>query len=330
MKFYLAPLEGITGYVYRNTYHRQFHPMDKYFTPFLVPNQNRVFKSRERSDVLSENNQGLNIIPQLMTNSAADFIWAASELQALGYQEVNLNLGCPSGTVVAKGKGAGFLADPEVLDRFFDAVFSAVEVKLSVKTRTGITAHQEFSDLLRVFNRYRFQELIIHPRTRSDYYQNKPDLEVFEEALAASGNPVCYNGDIRSAENVEVLRRRFPKLEAVMIGRGIIADPGLMETVRQKKQVDKMQLKQFHDQLCRAYEAVLPGDRTVLFKMKELWYYMGQTFADSAKYLKKIKKANRIEEYMTATNRLFTECELCQNAEMLSFSGENGIITGRS
>lgn len=113
-----APMEGITGYVYRSAHHALFPHVDRYFTPFLQPNQNHRFASRERNDVLPEHNKGITLIPQILTNRAEDFIWMAGELEALGYDEVNLNLGCPSGTVVTKYKGAGFLAKRKSWIRF--------------------------------------------------------------------------------------------------------------------------------------------------------------------------------------------------------------------
>ena len=105
MKYYLAPMEGITGYIYRNAYEKFFHNIDKYFTPFIVPNQSRSLKTKELRDILPENNQGMNIVPQILTNDSEGFIVTAKKLKQLGYNEVNLNLGCPAGTVVSKNRG---------------------------------------------------------------------------------------------------------------------------------------------------------------------------------------------------------------------------------
>ena len=214
MKFYLAPLEGITTYIYRNAYHHTFLPMDKYFTPFLVPRQKRSFSSRERNDILPEHNQGLFVVPQLLTNKAKDFIQAAQVLAEYGYEEVNLNLGCPSGTVTAKGKGAGFLARPAELDQFLEEIFSSLTQRISIKARIGMEDPQEFGALLKIFNQYPLEELIIHPRVREDFYKNPPNLQVFGEALRESAHLVCYNGNLFSRQDFENLQQRFQGITA--------------------------------------------------------------------------------------------------------------------
>ena len=120
MKYYLAPMEGLTTFVFRNAYHHYFHPMDKYFTPFIVPHILKDFDARERKELDPEHNRGKDVVPQILTNDAAAFGTVADRLCEYGYEEVNLNLGCPSGTVVAKKKGAGLLAEMERLERFLD------------------------------------------------------------------------------------------------------------------------------------------------------------------------------------------------------------------
>lgn len=314
MKYYLAPLEGITTYIYRNAYHNIFLPMDKYFTPFLVPRQKKGFSSREIKDILPEHNQGLCLIPQLLTNRAEDFIRAAQTLMNYGYEEINLNLGCPSGTVVSKGKGAGFLAHPIELERFLDEIFSKLTMRISIKTRIGMEDPEEFGMLLRIFNQYPLEELIIHPRVREDYYKNPPNLSVFGKALEESKHPVCYNGNIFSAGDYEALLEKFPKLCAVMLGRGSIANPDLRRQCQEQKLLEqkekKEQFRQLHTLLCQNYQEILCGERNVLFKMKEIWSYMIQSFSNYEPYAKKIRKAETLWSYETVVNALFREQEV--------------------
>ena len=199
MKYYMAPMEGLTGYIYRNAYHACYHPMDKYFTPFLSPKANSSLSFRELNDILPEHNQGMYVVPQILTNQAEDFIRTAKELQEYGYSEINLNLGCPSGTVVSKYKGAGFLGLPDSLDRFLDEVCGKMEgmgMELSVKTRLGLVSPDEFTGLLEIYNRYPLKELILHPRVRTDYYKNTPNMPAFGSGFDGCRAPVCYNGDI--------------------------------------------------------------------------------------------------------------------------------------
>lgn len=311
MKLYFAPLEGITGYVFRNAFSDCFGGIDKYFIPFINPNQHGHLSSKERQNVLPENNTGMYAVPQILTNSVEDFVRTARKLQKYGYQEVNLNLGCPSKTVVTKGRGAGFLAFPDELDRFLDAVFEQMrDMEISIKTRIGKEEPQEFSRLLEIYNQYPLKELIIHPRLQRDFYNNSPNLEVFREACAGSRNPLCYNGDIFSAEDYKVFRENFPETDTVMLGRGLLMNPALACTIRRGDRLEKQTLREYHDQLYEGYQKVLSGDKTILFKMKEFWVFLAPAFTNYEKYAKKIKKAEKLKTYDAAVEALFCEQEI--------------------
>lgn len=307
MKFYFAPLEGLTGYIYRNAHSKFFPPTDKYFAPFILANQGESFKSRELNDLLPDHNRGIVLIPQILTNNANDFIHTSKKIQQLGYQEINLNLGCPSGTVVAKNRGAGFLAKREELDAFLDKIYAQSAIKISIKTRIGKDNPEEFYKLIDIFNKYPIEELIIHPRIQKDAYKNKPNLNMFKEALELSQIPVCYNGDLFTAKEYEAFTAAFPSVRTVMIGRGLLRNPGLVDNIVNNTKLDKVVLKAFHDQIFENYQQVLSGQRNVLFKMKELWSYLILGFEDSAKHAKKIKKAESLIEYSAAVSNLFRE-----------------------
>ena len=177
MKIYLAPLEGVTGYTYRRALQECFGGFDKYFIPFILPNQKGHLSTREKKDIAPENNQGMQAVPQILTKNAEDFIRTVETLKEYGYEEVNLNLGCPSKTVVTRGRGAGFLDRPDELDRFLDEIFRKCDVRISIKTRLGMEEEWEFEDLLKIYNKYPLEELIIHPRLQKDYYKNTPRME---------------------------------------------------------------------------------------------------------------------------------------------------------
>lgn len=318
MQFYFAPMEGVTGHIYRNAYHTFFHNLekniniDKYFTPFIEPKQNGKFKSREINDILPENNKGLVVIPQILTNNAKDFIITSQELKELGYNEINFNLGCPSGTVVSKHKGSGFLSQRKELDLFLDEVFSKSITKISVKTRLGVEQPDEFYELIEIFNKYPIEELIIHPRVQKDYYKNKPNMTIFKDALTLSENPVCYNGDIFTANDYKQFIAECTNVNTIMLGRGLIANPGLINEISNHSVLDKRLLKRFHDQIYKDYQGVLFGEKNVLFKMKELWFYMIHIFSNNEKYAKKIKKAQRLCDYQEVVEKLFSEQEIIE------------------
>lgn len=310
MEYYFAPLEGITGYIYRNAHASCFPGTDRYYSPFLVPHQNRDFDTREKNDILPEHNQGYTLIPQILTNRSEDFLRLSAALARYGYQEINLNLGCPSGTVVTRGKGSGFLTDPDALDRFLFEVCSGFEhqhLKLSVKTRIGWEAAEEWPRLLEIFSAYPLSELIIHPRLRADFYKNTPHMETYEYACSHTPLPLCFNGDLKTPEDIRDLERRFPKTKAVMIGRGLLETPDLVCRVRGAAPAEMAQLEEFHGQLLDGYCGSISGERNVLFKMKEFWAYFGKNFPGKEKELKKIRKAQKLTVYREITASLFAD-----------------------
>lgn len=295
-KFYFAPLEGITTYTYRNLHNKWFGGIDKYFTPFVSPTSNRDFKSRAKKDVVPEHNQNIPVVPQILSNRSDEFLYTADRLVEYGYSEINLNLGCPSGTVVAKGRGAGFFKDLDGLDRFLDEIYESCQVPLSVKTRIGMYEPEEFADILKIYNQYPIHELTIHPRVRQDFYKNTPNWDVFEVALADSVNPVCYNGDMNTIEDYERFCRRFPEADRIMIGRGLIANPGLVREIRTGRKTDFEELLAFSAALQKAYQQQM-ADHPVLFKMKEIWVYMAAMHPQGERLWRKLKKTRRLSEY---------------------------------
>ena len=326
MQIYLAPLEGITTYTYRKAYDRYFGGVDCYFTPFIV---NKKLGNREIQGLLPENNPNMMVIPQIMTNRAEDFLQVTKEIAAYGYDEVNLNLGCPSGTVVSKKRGAGFLAYPKELDAFLEEIYGKSDLKISIKTRIGLEDEEEWEQLLSIYEKYPMEELIIHPRLRTDYYKAPIRMNAFAKAVEQIKVPICYNGEINSIEDIKKIQQQFPQIDRIMIGRGILRYPYLTEQIqtamiqeteseenKQQKNApemiksDKEEMKQrirtFHDQLLEDYRKIMSGDRNALFKMKEIWSYLGESFEGAEKCLKKIKKSNSLTEYQIAVNQLFS------------------------
>lgn len=314
MDYYFAPMEGITGYIFRNAHHACFPSMDRYYTPFITPKPGKSFTSRELNDVLPSHNEGICVVPQILTNQAEGFLKVAERLREFGYTQVNLNLGCPFGTVVAKKKGAGFLAFPEELDAFLEQIFEGCDMEISVKTRLGMESAEEFGPLLDIFNKYPLERLIIHPRVRKDFYNNTPDLEAFSLAAEHSKNRVCYNGDLFWTEKVREFTARFPQVDAVMLGRGLLRNPGLAADCRRAESgadtLNRQNLMDFLERLVQDYSRVLSGERDVLFKMKELWAYLEKIFPEGEKHLKRIRKAQHLSEYRPAVKTLLNDCPM--------------------
>lgn len=299
VKYYMAPLESVTTWIYRQAHAKIYGRLDKYFIPFLEPHEKRDFKTRELQEILPEHNESIYAVPQILTNRSEGFIKLAKALKDWGYEEVNLNLGCPSKTVVTKGKGSGFLAKPEELERFLTEIFDALsgEVKISVKTRIGKEDPEEFPALLKLFNKYPMEELIIHPRVQKDGYGNVPRLELYELAEKQSVNPLCYNGDLYTREQIRNFAERFPGTERLMFGRGFLRDPGLLYNEGKDSKDIFEKFWAFHDLVYEGYQERNMGDRNVLFKMKELWSYQVYQFSEPERLFKTFKKVQDCNEY---------------------------------
>ena len=303
MKIYFAPLEGITNYIFRNAYNEIYGHIDKYFAPFISPSEKCPMTPKERKDVAPENNNGICLVPQILTCRSDCFIDAAKELLAMGYKEVNLNLGCPSGTVCAKGKGAGFLPETPALQKFLDDIYSYAEsdgVRISIKTRLGYYNPDEFYDLVEIFNAFPVSELIVHPRIRSDFYKGEPRKEYFAYALEHAKCPLVYNGNIYTGEDYNELTGLFGcSLDPVMSGRGLISDPSLADKLKgYTSETDYAKLRKLHDTLYHEYQKVMSPDINVLYKMKDLWTYWQPLFGDDKERdIKRLMKTKKYKDY---------------------------------
>ena len=309
MKIYFAPLEGITTYIFRNAYKDIYGNVDKYFAPFISPSEKCPITPREQKDIAPENNSGTELVPQILTCRSDLFIEAAKELHDMGYGEVNLNLGCPSGTVCAKGKGAGFLLETLLLQRFLDDIYNYAgsdNMKISVKTRLGYYDPDEFYDLVDIFNVFPVSELIVHPRIRGDFYKGEPRREYYAYAIEHSKCPLVYNGNIFTRKDYDKLAETFGSSpDPVMLGRGLISDPSLAGKLRGSvSETDLIKFRKLHDTLYHEYQKIMSPDINVLHKMRELWSYWQIMFDGSERDFKRILKAKKYAEYEDAVNRI--------------------------
>ena len=308
MKFYLAPMESVTGYIFRNAYKEIFGDVDTYITPFI---KGKKLGSKELNDTKAENNQGMQVIPQILTNKADEFLYIADTMQKQnGYKSINLNLGCPSGTVVSKKQGAGFLSELPALEKFLDEIFLKCPIKISIKTRIGIDSLEEWEPIIKLFNRYPLDELIVHPRLQKEFYKGKPHQEIFGEIIKTSVHSLCYNGDIKSVQDFENIKNLFPSIDKVMIGRGLLINSGLIGEINGKAPMTLETFIAFHDKIYDGYKGIMSGDANTLYKMKELWSYFIENFEGADKYLKKILKAQKFSEYNAAVNSVLKELKI--------------------
>ena len=300
MTYYFAPMEGLTDSIYRRTHHKYFPGVDAYYMPFLSPTIHRSLTHKEDRELPLADTMPFRAVPQILTKVPEDFLWAAQVCADRGYDEVNLNIGCPSGTVVSKGKGSGMLRDVMALDTFLETIFAGTSLPVSVKTRLGLESPEEFSALLEVFNRYPIRELIIHPRVRKQFYDGSVHMEQFRYAAANSRNPLCYNGDILTLSQAEALAAEFPKIQSIMIGRGLIADPGMLSGG-----TDVKALESFMNELMDIYTVEFGGARNAIFRLKENWGFLHSRFEGCEKLWKDLRKCTDAAQFRTITNQIF-------------------------
>ena len=308
MRYYFAPMEGLTDSIYRRIHHKYFPGIDRYYMPFISPTVHRQLTHKEDRELPLADSVPFCAIPQVLTKVPEDFLWAAQVCANRGYSEVNLNVGCPSGTVVSKGKGSGMLRDPDALDRFLDAVFAASPVPISVKTRLGLENPADFEQILEIFNRYPITELTVHPRVRKDFYKEPLREDWFRFAYENSRIPLCYNGNIITKAQAEEIAIAYPGVESVMIGRALIGDPGMLSP----ECTDRETLKGFHDELVEEYTRVFGSQRNAMFRMKENWSLLHKRFEDTDKLWKKLRKTTDYAEFMSISSEIFQTLPLAE------------------
>ena len=301
MRYYFAPLEGLTDATFRRIHHNYFSEgIDRYYTPFFSPTVHRALTPREARELPPADTLDAVVVPQILTKVPEDFLWMTQQCKDLGYSEVNLNLGCPSGTVTAKGKGSGMLRDTNALQDFLDEIFAGSCLPISVKTRVGFYDSGEFPRLLEIFNRYPIKELTVHSRIRTAFYKGDVDMDMFRLAMKESKNPVCYNGDITDVVRIQALQAEFPQLESVMIGRGLIADPGMLTPGGTNRET----LTAYLNELLDTYLVFFGGSRNAMFRMKEHWGMLIHRFENNEKLAKALRKTTDIGEFRSITAQI--------------------------
>lgn len=318
MNIYLAPLEGVTGHVFREAYDLLYTDIDKYFTPFLSANDRLNNKTVRELGMIPKDSKyekiALNapLVPQILGNDADKTLELIEEIRDFaGYDTYNLNFGCPSGTVTAKGRGSGIFKDLSRMDEYLDKIFDGCEknhVKLSLKTRIGYNDPGEWTDIVKIYAAYPFEEIIIHPRVKADMYNGLVRMDAFEYALEHLNVPLCFNGDIKTKEDYDKLCKLFPSVDRVMIGRGIVRNPSLTGLIKNSSTSDSgSKIRAFIEALEKGYLSEFKREEHAIMRMKEVFYYL-ETYIDGYENEKKnLKKAKSLKEYMTFSRILLNQ-----------------------
>ncbi|MBQ7230980.1 MAG: tRNA-dihydrouridine synthase family protein [Oscillospiraceae bacterium] len=312
MRYYYAPMEGITDATFRRLHHKYFPGVDKYFMPFISPTIHRTLTHREARELPRADSVDFAAVPQLLGKNVEDMLWAVAVCADLGYDEVNINLGCPSGTVVSKGKGSGMLSDLDALDSFLEAIYAKAVLPVSLKTRIGVNDSENWEKILEIYRRYPVKELTVHPRIRKAFYKGDCDLTAFARSVENSPFPVCYNGNVYSLADAEAIAARFPTVESVMIGRGLVADPGMLAG-----STDRQTLKAFLSELSDTYCIVFESKRNAIYRMKDNWHYLISLFEGSDKLWKEMRKSTDYDRFMAIANEIITTLPMRTHPEII-------------
>lgn len=296
-QIYLAPIQGLFNYHFRKVLTRHVKGIDKYFTPFIKTHGLDIYEERDLREVIQSLECPVKTVPQVMGNNPDLVVSLCTRIQELGFDEINLNLGCPHPTITKKTMGSGLLPNPEMIDAILDAVYSNLDIAFSTKIRIGLEDKSELEKLIPVLNNYPLHEVIVHPRIGLQKYEGDVDLDAFAVCLEEIESPLVYNGNIVTTEDFNNLKQRFPQINTWMIGRGIAVNPFLAETISAQTPFDKKRFAAFHHDLMEEYTtSYTGGEMQTVLKMIEHWNYFIQNFPGCEKKFKAIKKSRKIAQ----------------------------------
>lgn len=304
-----SPLQGFTDFRFRNAFHKHFGGIDTFYSPYIKLNGKLVVKGSYERDILPENNDTLEVIPQIITNDAEEFLFVAKYVQQFGYKELNWNLGCPYPMVAKCGMGSGLISNTSQIEHILKRVHNETDIIVSMKMRMGYENPTEILDVFPILEQYPIKNIAIHARIGKQLYKGGVDLDSFQKCLDTSKQKIYYNGDITSVVKFKELQERFPSIDHWMIGRGLIADPFLPSMIKNNTtEYPKNRFEifeAFHDEIYREYDAYLQGPTPIRMKMLGFWEYFSESFSNPQKTFKKIKKAGNSKNYEAAVKEIF-------------------------
>ncbi len=299
-----SPLQGFTDFRFRNAFNQYFGGIDTFYAPYIRLNGKMVIKNSYQRDLQVENNTVPELIPQVMTNDADEFLFVVKYIQSLGYTELNWNLGCPYPMVTKRGMGSGLICQPQKIDEILKRVHQETDVTVSMKMRLGYENPEEIIETLSVLDQYPLKNIAIHARIGKQLYKGGVNLDAFEKVLENTKHKVYYNGDITTVAGFQKMQERFPKIDHWMIGRGLIADPFLPNMIKANTTEypeNRWEIfAEFHNTIFTAYDEALSGPTPIKMKMLGFWEYFSQSFSNPQKTYKKIKKAKNVKVYQEA------------------------------
>lgn len=305
-----SPLQGFTDFRFRNAFHHYFGGIDTFYAPYIRLNGKLKIKQSYQNDLLPENNDTLEVIPQVITNDADEFIYVAKYVQSLGYKELNWNLGCPYPMVTKSGMGSGLICNPAKINEILHRAHNETDILVSMKMRMGYEHAEEILDAFPILDTYPLKNIAIHARIGKQLYKGPVNLDAFEKCMSNTKHKLYYNGDITSVSAYKAIEKRFPNIDHFMIGRGLIADPFLPSMIKNNTTEypkDRWQIfAEFHDTIYQQYDAYLSGPTPIKMKMLGFWEFFAQSTSNPQKTYKAIKKATNPKKYRLTVDSIIT------------------------
>ena len=303
-----SPLQGFTDFRFRNAFHKYFGGIDTFYAPYIRLNGKMVIKNSYQKDLQPDNNTTLEVIPQVMTGDADEFLFVIKYIQSLGYKELNWNLGCPYPMVTKQGMGSGLICNPERIDHILKRAHEETDVVVSMKMRMGYEHAEEILNVFPILDKYPLKNIAIHARIGKQLYKGGVDLDAFQKCIDGTKHKLYYNGDITTVAKFKEMKERFPSIDHFMMGRGLIADPFLPSMIKNNTTEypkDRWKIfSEFHDTIYQQYDEALSGPTPIKMKMRGFWEYFALSTSNPHKAFKKIKKANHPRAYQQAVREI--------------------------
>lgn len=304
-----SPLQGFTDFRFRNAFNHYFGGIDTFYSPYIRLNGKLKIKQSYENDILPENNTTLEVIPQIITNDAEEFLFVAKYVQSLGYKELNWNLGCPYPMVAKSGMGSGLICNTPKINEILHRAHNETDILVSMKMRMGYDNASEILDTFPILDKYPIKNIAIHARIGKQLYKGPVDLDAFEKCQDGTKHKLYYNGDITTVAAFKNIEERFPSIDHFMIGRGIIADPFLPSMIKNNTTEYPENrwsiFSDFHDTIYQQYDEYLSGPTPIQMKMLGFWEYFSETTSNPHKTYKAIKKATNAFKYKEAVGEIF-------------------------
>ena len=305
MEIHFAPLQGYTDFEYRRIHSRHCGGVDTYYTPFIRWEKGGI-REKDIRDILPENNEGLHLVPQIICADTDEFNRLADTIQEHGYEEMDLNMGCPAPMQTKLMRGSGILPYPTRVSALLKEMERRPEVRFSAKMRLGLEGKEEWRELSGMLNSSCLKHLTVHPRIGKQMYKGEVDMDAFNEVYSSIHIPIIYNGDVTSMEQVSSLLERYPDLPGIMMGRGLLARPTLAQECLMGKEMpheERMSiLMQMHEDMLGYCTRKYKVDSQILLHIHSFWEYQESQL--ERKTWKKIMKAGNMKNYLEAIRKL--------------------------